>query len=118
MAFRGAPEFGGLRIADDEIAREAGGADVFSVFASGDLGLAGPEPLEPGFRNGDAVRLMTGGVCVLDGGLLGRLIEGLSQEEKKSSLGSPTGVAVPSVDDVATKSVMTTSSGNLRLFQH
>lgn len=33
---------------------------------------------------------------VLDGGLLGRLIVGLSHDEKKSSFGSPTGVEVPS----------------------
>lgn len=93
--------------------REVEGADEGSLLVRGDLGLIGPEPLEPGFRKGEAVRLITGGVCVLDGGLLGRLIDGLSQDEKKSSLGSPAGVAVPSVDDAATTSVMMTSSGYL-----
>lgn len=106
--------FGVFRIVDDEMVREVGGADEVSLFVRGDFGRIGPEPLELGFRKGDDVRLMTGGVCVLDGGLLGRLIDGLSQDEKKSSLGSPTGVAVPSVDDVAATSVTMTSSGYLR----
>jgi len=67
-----------------------------------------------GLRNGEAVRLTTGGVCVLDGGLLGRLIDGLSQDEKKSSPASA-GVEVPSVGVAATISVTTTSSGKLSL---
>ena len=79
----------------------------------GDFGRAVPLPFAPGLRKGDAVRLSTGGVCVLEGGLLGRLIDGLSQDEKKSSLGSPAGVAVPSPDESATISVMTTSPGYL-----
>lgn len=95
--------------------REAEGADEESLLFNGDFGLAGPEPFVPGFRNGEEVRLITGGVCVLEGGWLGRLIEGLSQDEKKSSPGSPEGVAVPPVDDAATTSVMTTSSGYLIL---
>lgn len=70
----------------------------------------------PGLRNGDAVRLTTGGVWVLDGGLLGRLIVGLSQDEKKSSPGSPLGVEVPSVEEGATTSVIITSSGYLVSF--
>lgn len=70
----------------------------------------GPLPFAVGLRKGDAVRLITGGVWVLDGGLLGRLIAGLSQDEKKSSLGSA-GAKVPSVGVVAAISVTTTSSG-------
>jgi len=61
------------------------------------------------------VRLMTGGVWVLDGGLLGRLIEGLSHDEKKSSLGSA-GVEVPSMGVAVATSVTTTSPGKLGLF--
>ena len=71
-----------------------------------------PLPLALGLRKGDAVRLITGGVCVLEGGLLGRFIEGLSQDEKKSSPASA-GVDFPSVGVAATTSVMTTSSGKL-----
>lgn len=37
---------------------------------------------------GEDVRPMTGGVAVRDGGGVGRLMEGLSQEEKKSSSAS------------------------------
>ncbi len=70
----------------------------------------GPLPFAVGLRKGDAVRLITGGVWVLDGGLLGRLIAGLSHDEKKSSLGSA-GVEVPSIGVVAAMSVTTTSSG-------
>ena len=71
-----------------------------------------PLPFAVGLRKGDAVRLITGGVCVLEGGLLGRLIDGLSHEEKKSSLGSA-GVEVPSVDVAGTTSVTTTTFGKL-----
>ena len=73
-------------------------------------------PLVPALRNGEFVRLMTGGVWVLDGGLEGRLIEGLSQDEKKSSPGSE-GVDVPSAGVDMTISLITTSSGNLCLCQ-
>ncbi len=59
------------------------------------------------------MRLMTGGVAVLDGGLLGRLIEGLSHDEKKSSPGSALGVEALSVLDCAVTSVTTTSPGYL-----
>lgn len=72
-----------------------------------------PFAFAPAFRKGDPVRLTTGGVPVRDGGLLGRLIEGLSHEEKKSSSGSPAGVFEPSDGVPAGISVMTTSSGNL-----
>ena len=58
-----------------------------------------------------AVLETTGGVPVLEGGLLGLLMVGLSQEEKKSSAGSPAGVDVPSTGVPATSSVMTTSPG-------
>ncbi len=40
-------------------------------------------------------------------------MEGLSHDEKKSSLGSPEGVNVPAVEEGAAISVMTTSSGYL-----
>jgi len=56
---------------------------------------------------------MTGGVAVLDGGLLGRLIEGLSHDEKKSSPGSPAGVESPALLEGAMISVMMTSLGYL-----
>lgn len=62
-------------------------------------------------RKGEAVRDTTGGVPVREGGLLGRLIAGLSHDEKKSSAGSPAGVEVPSVVSAAASSVTTTSSG-------
>jgi hypothetical protein len=67
--------------------------------------------VEFALRNGEAVRDTTGGVPVLEGGLLGRLMVGLSQEEKKSSAGSPAGVEVPSVESAVLSSVITTSSG-------
>lgn len=83
-----------------------------SAFTRGDFGLSGPLPFAPGLRNGEAVLLTAGGVCVLEGGLLGLFIAGLSQDEKKSS--SAVGVAVPSaVGTAATMSVITTSSGYL-----
>ncbi|KAL3706826.1 hypothetical protein TMatcc_007839 [Talaromyces marneffei ATCC 18224] len=90
-----------------------GGDDVssFSLAERGDLDLA-PFPLAPAFKNGEAVRLAFDGVPTRDGGLLGRLMAGLSQEEKKSSSGSPAGVAAPSLGVPAT-SVTTTSPGNL-----
>jgi len=42
-------------------------------------------PFATAFKKGDEVRPIWEGVVVLDGGLLGRLIVGLSHEEKKSS---------------------------------
>lgn len=86
------------------------GALSFSEAERGDLER---EPFAPAFKNGDAVRLTTGGVPVREGGLLGRLIEGLSQEEKKSSSASPAGVLEPLEGVPAGTSVITTSSGNL-----
>lgn len=103
-------------MAEDDIARDATGAtweESLSDPGRGDLGLDVTFPFVPGLRNGDAVRLITGGVWVLDGGLLGRLMEGLSHDEKKSSPGSPDGVAVPAVEEGAAISVMITSSGYL-----
>lgn len=104
-----------LRTAAEGIARDAVGADFegsLPALARGDFGLSGPLPFVPGLRNGEAVLLTAGGVCVLEGGLLGLLIAGLSQEEKKSSLSE--GVAVPSAAaTAATTSVMTTVSGYL-----
>lgn len=100
-------------MAEEEIVRLVGGAVDDSLPTRGDFGLETPLPFVPGFRNGEEVRLITGGVWVLEGGLLGRLIAGLSQDEKKSLLGSFDGVPVPSVGDVMTMSVMITSSGYL-----
>ena len=101
-----------LRITADGTARDGAKEDSLSEPGSGDLDLAAPLPLAPGLIKGDAVRLITGGVCVLDGGLLGRLIEGLSHDEKKSSPGSA-GVEFPSVGVAVVMSVTTTSSGYL-----
>jgi len=89
-----------LRIAVEEVVRDVAAEDAgvaaASVALRGDFGRAVPFPFVPGARKGDAVLLTTGGVAVLDGGLLGRLIVGLSHEEKKSSSsGSPTGVCDP-----------------------
>lgn len=87
-----------------------------SVAAKGDGDFGCPAADAPfGFevRKGDAVRDASGGVLVLEGGLLGRFMVGLSHDEKKSSLGSSAGVVVPS-EVAATESVMTTSSGYLR----
>lgn len=98
----------------DGTARDGAKDDSLSDPRSGDFDLGTPLLLAPGLRKGEAVRLITGGVCVLDGGLLGRLIEGLSHDEKKSSPGSA-GVDVPSVGVAATRSVTTTSSGYLNM---
>ena len=93
----------------------AGGAAsvslVFELRGEGDLGRD-CEPLAlPAERKGEAVRETTGGVPLREGGLLGRLIAGLSQDEKKSSAGSPAGVDDPSPGVERGSSVMTTSSG-------
>lgn len=94
---------------DDGSARGVATDDSIPEPWSGDFE---PLPFAPGLRKGEVVRLMTGGVCVLDGGLLGRLIEGWSHDEKKSSPG-PAGVVLPSVGVATTSSVITTSSGYL-----
>lgn len=110
---------GPLRMAEADVERIAVGAGRdFSVSSAaaasgeGDLGLAAPLAL-PADRNGEAVRETTGGVPERDGGLLGLLMVGLSQEEKKSSAGSPAGVDVPSPGVGRASSVITTSSGYL-----
>lgn len=77
----------------------------------GDFGLD-VAPLPFGFKNGEAVRLMPG-VPVREGGLLGLLTEGLSHDEKKSSLGSPAGVLVPVPSLSSPISSTVTSSGYL-----
>jgi hypothetical protein len=64
-------------------------------------------------RKGEGVRPTTGGVAVRETGGVGRLMDGLSHEEKKSSSGSPAGVDVPSVGPLLMTSVITTSSGYL-----
>ena len=98
----------------DGTARDGAKDDSLSEPGSGDFDLGAPLLLAPGLRKGDAVRLITGGVCVLDGGLLGRFIDGLSQDEKKSSPGSA-GVEVPSVGVAVLISATTTSSGYLNM---
>lgn len=105
--------------ADDVIRLAVGAAAEPSVFPSGDVALAIPLPaaLAPALRKGEGVRPTTGGVAVRDTGGVGRLIDGLSQEEKKSSSGSPAGVEVPSAASLAA-SVMTTSFGYLYDCQH
>lgn len=72
-----------------------------------------PFPFAVEFRSGDEVRPTTGGVLVREGGLLGRLIDGLSHDEKKSSSVSLLGVLVPSVEEPDGTSVITTSPGYL-----
>lgn len=97
-----------LRRAAVEVVRDAVGG-VGSAAVRGDFVLGGPLPLAP--RKGDPVLGMPG-VPVRDGGLLGRLIEGLSHEEKKSS-GSPAGVLVPLPSSMSAASSTTTLSGFL-----
>lgn len=72
-----------VRSAEDVVVRETSGgvAGVSDVVARGDLERAIALP----FAEGVPVLPMTGGVAVRDGGGVGRLIEGLSHEEKKSS---------------------------------
>lgn len=77
----------------------AGAAGLLSpsVLASGEVERAiSFPPLAPAFRNGEGVRPTTGGVAVREIGGVGFLIAGLSQDEKKSSSGSPAGVLEPS----------------------
>lgn len=112
----------GLRTAAAGVDRIAVGAGrLFSascaVAARGDLGRPAPLGL-PAERNGEPVREITGGVPVREGGFEGRLIVGLSQELKKSSLGSPAGVEAPSsVDATAPSSTMTSSGYLYRSYQ-
>jgi hypothetical protein len=108
MFFLGAAPEAVLRIAG--FAAEGIAAAVVGA-ESGDLGRAVPFPLAGALRNGDGD--WDRGVAAREGGLEGRLIVGLSQEEKKSSSLSPAGVLVPSLADSG-MSVITTSSGYLR----
>lgn len=111
-----------LRIAEAGVVRIAAGAGSDdcatsagpSVAFSGDLGLAAAPFAVPAERNGEPVRGTTVGVPTLEGGLLGLLMAGLSQEEKKSSSAfSVAGVADPSPGVPITSSVIWTSSGYL-----
>lgn len=95
-----------FRSADDVVVLDAGGVLVSEV--SPDDVLAPSIPA--GLRNGLAVRIA--GVVLREGGFEGRLMVGLSHEEKKSSAGSPNGVELPSADVGDSKSVTITSSGN------
>jgi len=95
-------------MAEDAMAR--GAADSLGSAVSGDLDRAVPFPLA--FKKGEAERLMPG-VVDREGGLLGRLMVGLSQDEKKSSSPSPAGVLEPLAARSSAVSVTTTSSGYL-----
>lgn len=96
---------GAGRAVSESLALEASG--------EGDLGREVDPLVLPAERKGEAVREATGGVPLRDGGLLGRLMVGLSQDEKKSSAGSPDGVDEDSEGVARLSSVMTTSSGYL-----
>jgi hypothetical protein len=90
-------------MAEELVVRMAVGAGrLFSASGAasgeGDFGRLVEFPLGLAERNGEAVLETTGGVHVREGGLLGRLIVGLSHEEKKSSAGSPVGVEAPSLE--------------------
>ena len=116
LARLGAMVVGFLRIAVEDVARIGVGAGRASEVLVTELRPEGDfERVVPlvvfALRKGEAVRDTTGGVPVLEGGLLGRLMVGLSHEEKKSSAGSPAGVDVPSVDSALASSAITTSSG-------
>jgi hypothetical protein len=118
LVFLGPVALGPFRIAGEEVVRMTAGADsVFpdeSIAASGDgdFGRAAADaPFWFAVKKGDAVRDTIGGVFVLEGGLLGRFMVGLSQDEKKSSFGSPAGIAVTSEFETTESSVTTTSSG-------
>ena len=89
-----------------EVVREAAVSE--GAEDSGDLGREAPLALA--LRKGEAVRLALAGVPVREGGLLGRLMVGLSHEEKKSSSGSPVGVSAPE-PSASGASVMVTSLG-------
>jgi hypothetical protein len=116
LAFLAPVVVGAFRTTGPGRTAEGGGeAESLSGSASGDFGLDVPLlPFAPGLRNGDAVLLPAAGVPARDGGLLGRLIEGLSQDEKKSSSGSAEGVEESSGVGTA-MSVITTSFGYLQV---
>lgn len=100
-----------LRRAAEVVMRLAGLVSPVAFRERGDEVRAISLPAE--FRKGEGVRPTTGGVAVRETGGVGFLMAGLSHEEKKSSSGSPAGVAEPS----STASVMTTSSGYLSTCQ-
>ncbi len=112
FAFLGPEPRPDFRRAAEVVTRLAGAATGFespeSDLERGEAARAASLPL-PALRKGEGVRPTTGGVAVLEIGGVGRLMAGLSQEEKKSSWGSPAGVEAPS----ASESTMTTSLGNL-----
>src|SRR2546430_12674371 len=69
------PADGPLRTAAAvRIAAGGGGASLLSVPDRGDFGLAVSLPLVPALRNGEAVRLTTGGVAGSFGGGVGGLL--------------------------------------------
>lgn len=116
----GPVEVGPFLMAEELVVRMAVGAGrLFSASTAargeGDFDRVVEVPLVLAERKGEAVRETTGGVPVREGGLLGRLIVGLSHEEKKSSVGSPAGVEEPSPELASATSVTTTSSGYLYL---
>ncbi|KAG9680172.1 hypothetical protein KCU87_g160, partial [Aureobasidium melanogenum] len=97
-----APPTAVLRAAAAGIARAVVGAGAGASAVNGDFGRAAP--LAGVLRKGELVRLMPG-VPVREGGLLGRLMVGLSHEEKKSS-SSPAGVLVPLAPASSARSYM------------
>jgi len=104
-----------FRSAADEVIRleVAGAEEEPSTLASGEADRAMPLPFPlPALRNGEGVRPTTGGVAVREMGGVGRLIAGLSHDEKKSS-GSPEGVEVPSVGPLLITSVICTFPSSL-----
>ena len=106
----------GFRIAAVSTVRDPPSCESGSVLLSGDFERACATPLAFAFRNGDAVRLPIGGVCVRDGGFDGRLMVGLSHEEKKSSPASD-GAELSSAGVETTTLFTTTSSGFLWLLE-
>jgi hypothetical protein len=115
LAFRGPAEGTVFLSAAEVVMRLAAGLVSPSALARGEEVRAISFPLAPALRKGDGVRPTTGGVAVREMGGVGFLMAGLSQEEKKSSSGSPAGVFEPSA--ASPPSVMTTSVGNLQTCQ-
>lgn len=109
LALRGPPAVEDLTRREDVTVRPVVGLASESGLDRGEADRA--VSLAPALRKGDGVRPTTGGVAVLEMGGVGRLIAGLSHEEKKSSSGSPAGVDEPSA---SAPSAITTSSGYLK----
>ena len=112
LALRGPVVAVGFRMAAEGTVRDVPFWESGSVLLRGDLDRACAAPLAVAFRNGEAVRLPIGGVCVRDGGFEGLLIVGLSQEEKKSSPASD-GAEESSAGVEIVTSLTITSSGYL-----